>query len=358
MRKIVIKIGSSVISPEGKLDTRIVARLVKDFLEAEKLGFKIILVSSGAISCGLNKLGFKKRPQDVSSLMAVSSLGQIRLMNVYDDKFRKHKKMCAQILLTWDDFDSRKRFLNARDTINKLLEMGIIPIINENDAVACEEIRFGENDRLSALVTDLISAEMLIMLSDVEGLIQDGKVVKVVSQIDSKVFQLVKKKSKRFTAGGMASKLEAAKVAVSSGKKAVIASGRVNRVVTKILKGEDIGTQFLPVKKAGQARKRWIAFGKKIKGKLWIDDGAKDAILNKGKSLLGVGVLSVEGEFKKGDAVEVIDKQGVVCACGMVNYAGEELTALLKGKKFEREVIHRDNLVRNLDIGGDNEEIY
>lgn len=344
MRKVVVKIGSSVIAPEGKIDSRLVSRLVKDFLDVEKLGFKIIMVSSGAISCGLNKLGFKKRPQDVSSLMAISSLGQIQLMDVYDDKFRKHKKMCAQILLTWDDFDNRKRFLNARDTINRLLAMGIIPIINENDAVACEEIRFGENDRLSALVTDLISAESLIMLSDVEGLIEDGKVIKVVSQINSKVFQLVKKNSKQFTAGGMASKLEAARVVVSSGKKAVIASGRVNKVVTGILKGEDIGTQFLPLKKVGQARKRWIAFGKKIKGKIRIDDGAKAAILNKGKSLLGVGILSVEGEFKKGNAVEVLDKDGVICGCGIINYSCEELIDL-KGRKFDKEIIHRDNLV-------------
>jgi glutamate 5-kinase len=345
MNKIVVKVGSSVIAPGGKLDSRLITRMVSDFLEAEKKGYKIILVSSGAIACGLDKFGYKRKPQDIHSLMALSSLGQILLMDIYADKFKKYKKLCAQILLTWDDFDNRKRFLNARLTIDKLLSMGIIPIINENDAVSFEEIKFGENDRLAALVADLVSAQMLIVLSDVEGLIKEDKVVKVVPKIDTEVFRLVKKSADNFTAGGMSSKLEAAGVAVSSGIKTVIAKGRENKVISRLLKGEELGTVFLPSKKVGQARKRWIAFSKKAKGRVYVDAGAAAAILNKGRSLLSVGIVKVEGDFKRKDAVEVLDEKGIVCGCGLINYSCEEMIDL-KGKKFDKEIIHRDNFVK------------
>jgi len=308
MKKVVVKIGSSVIAPKGILDSSLVNRIIEDILSAEEQGVKVVLVTSGAIACGLNKLGFKKRPQDTHSLMGIASLGQILLMDIYAEKFDKYKKLCAQILLTWDDFDNRKRFLNARYTINKLLNMGIVPIINENDAVSYEEIRFGDNDRLSALVADLISAEMLVILSDVGGLMDGGKVIKVVSKIDSKIFSLVRKESKVFTAGGMSAKLEAAKISTSSGIKMVIASGKTKGAITKIIKGQELGTAFLPSNQIREARKRWIAFSKKTKGRIYVDDGAKDAILNRGKSLLSVGVIRIEGEFKKKDAVRIVDK--------------------------------------------------
>ncbi|UCD14939.1 MAG: glutamate 5-kinase [Candidatus Omnitrophota bacterium] len=345
MKIVVVKLGSSVIAPQGFLSPSIIAQLVRDFLAAESKGYKVVIVSSGAIACGLNKLGYKRRPQDMHSLMALSSLGQIMLMDIYAQKFKKHKKLCAQILLTWDDFDNRKRFLNAKYTINKLLNMGVVPIINENDAVSCDEIRFGENDRLAALVADLISAQELVLLSNVEGLIEGDKVIRQVQQIDSKIFQLAKKGGNAFTAGGMVSKLEAAKIATSAGIKTAIANGKSKGVLLKLLEGEAAGTVFLPLGGAAPARKRWIAFGKKVRGKVYIDDGAKEAILNKGKSLLSVGIIKVEGEFKKKDAVEVLDKDGRVCGCGIINYSCEEL-ADLGGKKFTKEVVHRDNFVR------------
>jgi glutamate 5-kinase len=345
-RKIVVKVGSSVIAPEGKLSSLRIRKLVEDIIEAEKKGYKAIIVSSGAVICGLNKLGYKSKPQDIHSLMALSSLGQIILMGIYGEKFKKYKKLCAQILLTWDDFDNRKRFLNAKKTINKLLNLGIMPIINENDAVSFEEIRFGDNDRLSALVADLVGAEMLIILSDVDGVIEKGKVIEVIHKIDSKTFSLVKKKNSSFTSGGMLTKLEASKITISSGIKTVIANGKVENVISRILEGERIGTLFLPTKKIEEARKRWIAFGKKIKGKIYIDDGAKEAILNRGKSLLSVGIIKIEGDFKRRDAVEILDKNGIICGRGLVNYSSEELSEFKK-KKFEREIIHRNDFVKS-----------
>jgi glutamate 5-kinase len=344
MRKVVVKIGSSVIAPSGKVSLDVVSRIVRDIVEVEKSSCRVIVVSSGAIACGLNKLEYKKKPQEMYSLMAISSLGQIVLMDIYAGEFKKHRKLCAQILLTWDDFDNRKRFLNARSCINNLLNLGVIPIINENDAVSFEEIRFGDNDRLAALVADLMQADILIILSDVNGLIEDGKVIGVVPKIDSRILRLAKKEDKIFTAGGMRAKLEAAKIATSSGIKTIIANGHLKRVISRLLRGEAIGTYFYPAQKIKEARKRWIAFGKKIKGRVYIDEGAKQAILFRGKSLLSVGIIKVEGDFKKKDAVEVLDIKGVLLGCGLINYSSDELYGV-KGKRLEKEVIHRDNFV-------------
>lgn len=346
MRKIVVKIGSSVLAPQGRLEPKFVNDFVSDIVDAQNLGYKIILVSSGAIACGADKLGLKRRPQDAHSLMAIASLGQIILMDAYEAAFKKHDKLCAQILLSWDDFDNRKRFLNARITIDKLLNMGIIPIINENDAVSSEEIKFGDNDRLCALVSDLVRAEKTIILSDVEGLLDEaGQLTQTVEKIDSKIRKLVKIKEGKFTAGGMFTKLEAAEIASSSGIETVIASGRQKQVITRIARGEKLGTLFLSAAIFQRARKRWIAFSKKVKGKVWIDDGAKEAILKRGKSLLAVGITKIEGDFKKKDAVCVVDKEGNVLGCGLVNYFCEELVDC-GGKKFAKEVIHRDNFVK------------
>jgi glutamate 5-kinase len=345
MKRIVVKIGSSVIAPSGKLDIKLVERLVSDVIKTEKSGHKIILVSSGAIACGAHKLGLAKKPSDAHSLMALASVGQIILMNAYSEAFRKYGRVCAQILLTWDDFDNRKRFLNARTTIQKLLSMDIIPVINENDAVSSEEIKFGDNDRLSALVADLVGAHTAIILSDVEGLMEEGKVVSCVPKVSSKLFSLVNAKQNNFTSGGMYTKLQAANTATNSGANLVIASGKQENVISFIASGEAIGTTFMAAQNVQKARKRWIAFSKKTKGKIYIDDGAKEAVLYKGKSLLSVGIIKVEGEFKKKDAVEVLDKKGTIIGCGLVNYTYEELRNG-QGKRFEKEIIHRDNFAK------------
>lgn len=345
MKKIVVKVGSSIIAPSGKLNHALIETLVKDILEAEGLGFKVVLVTSGAIACGADRLDMHKKPEDTPSLMALASIGQIILMDAYADQFKKYKKSCAQILLTWDDFDTRKRFLNAKNTINTLLSLGVTPVINENDAISFDEIKFGDNDRLSALVSDLIRAETLIILSDVEGLMDKGRVIDKVVKIDEKVSSLVTAKGKGFTSGGMLTKLEAGKIATCSGIQMIIASGRVKGVISRIAKGENLGTTFLAQDSICKARKRWIAFSKKVKGKIYIDSGAKEAVLDRGKSLLCVGVVRTEQEFKRGDSVEVLDEAGNVLGCGLVNYSSDELVSC-RNKKFEKEVIHRDNFVK------------
>ena len=345
MKKIVVKIGSSVIASEGKLDPQLISRIVKDILAVEKKGYRVILVSSGAIACGLGKLRQRRKPQDISSLTAISSLGQIILMDVFNEKFKKYRRVCAQILLTWGDFDDRKTFINIRQTIDKLLDMKIIPVINENDAISHEEIRVGDNDYLSALLADLIGAQQLIMLSDIEGLLDGERLVKEVRQIDERVEALVKKQTRTHTSGGMDTKLEAATKANLSGIRVRIADGRKKSVISRIVDGEQIGTLFVPLEKVERSRKRWI-HSKKIKGSITVDEGAKEALLNKGKSLLGVGVVEATSGFRKGDAVAVVDSQGNVLGCGLTNYNSEDFSCA-KGKKFDKEVIHRDNFVKS-----------
>jgi len=343
MRKIVVKIGSSVIAPSGKLDLKIMRNILTQIVELEKKNIKTAIVSSGAIVCGVNRLREKRR-KDIHSLQAYASIGQVILMEYYSQILKKYHKNCAQILLTWDDFNERKRFLNAQITINRLLDWGIIPIINENDSVSYEEIQLGDNDRLSALVSDLIRASLLIILSDVDGLFSPQGLVKMVEKIDNKVISWAKKEEKEFRKGGMLTKLEAAKIATSSGIKTVIANGRKKNVIKDIVEGKQEGTLFLPLSRIERAKKRWIAFSKKVKGKIFVDQGAKEALLKRGKSLLSCGITKIEGEFARKDAVYVIDETGSVLGVGLVEYSSEELKE--RGKKFEKEIIHRDNFVR------------
>lgn len=345
MKRIVVKIGSSIIAPKGKIDSLLVNNLVKDILKTEKTKAKVILVSSGAIACGLDVLGHKRKPADVHSLMAISSIGQIVLMDVFNRAFNKHKRICAQILLTWDDFDNRRRFINIQKTIDKLLAINIIPVINENDAVSCEEICFGDNDRLSALVADLIEADKLIILSNVKGLLKDEKVVPKVEQVDTQILSLAKEEGRTHTTGGMIAKLNAIKIAASLGVETVIADGKEKDVISRINNKELLGTLFVADANKHKARKRWIAFSKKPKGIIFIDVGAKEALLNKGKSLLGVGIVKIEGSFKKRDAVVVLDDQGLAVGRGLINYSYDDLTDI-KNKKFVKEVIHRNDFVR------------
>jgi len=347
VKKIVVKIGSSVIAPGGKLDSNLVLRLVKDILLVEKKGYKVILVSSGAIACGLNQLKLKKRPGSIHALMAVSSLGQIILMDMFNSKFKKYKRNCAQVLLTWDDFDIRQRYINISKTITELLSINIIPIINENDVVSHEEIGIGDNDRLSAFVADLVGAEELIILSDIEGLLDGKRLIKEVTKIDNKIRALVKKQDKTHTRGGMDTKLDAATKANLSGIKTVIANGRKKDVISRIVGREAIGTLFLPCQKIEKSRKRWID-SKQIKGVVIVDDGAKDALVNKGRSLLGVGIIEVRSRFNKGDAVIIVDSEEDVIGCGLVNYGSDDFKNS-KTKRFEKEVIHRDNFVKAVE---------
>jgi len=345
MKKMVVKLGSSVIAPKGKLDQNLVAALVADIFNAKKAGYEVVVVSSGAIACGLNRLGHKAKPKEMHALMAIASVGQIILMDAFDKKFRAKKGLCAQILLTWADFDNRERYINIRKTIDTLLKMGVTPIINENDAVTSEEIRFGDNDWTSARVADLLDADTLVILSDVRGLYDGDKVVARVEKIDQKIKALVRQENKTHTHGGMDTKLEAATSASYAGIKTIIALGREKNVLTRIAKGEAVGTLFLPMEQKENARKRWI-FSKQVKGTLTVDAGARNALLCENKSLLGVGVIRVEGEFAKGDAVAVTGLDGVSLGCGITNYNSQQIVP--KGK-LDGEVIHHDNFIREAE---------
>jgi len=345
-KRIVIKIGSSVLtSANGKLDVGLVAKIVEQVSSVVKSGKEVILVSSGAIASGMSELGFKCRPSKLSCLQASAAIGQSLLMQTYINLFKKKKLRCAQVLLTWDDFHVRLRYLNAKETMLSLLGYKAIPIINENDTISTEEIRRGDNDHLAALVASLLEADLLILLSDVDGLFSGKQLVTEVKNIDSDIQKLAKDtKKKHISRGGMLSKLEAVDIASHAGITSVIANGKAKKVVLKILDAEKIGTIILPKADRMVAKKRWMAFGVKSNGKLFVDDGAKEALVKKYRSLLCPGITNVEGKFDAGDVVAIVDKDGKEIAKGKVSFSNEELCNI-KGKKVSKEVIHRNNLV-------------
>jgi glutamate 5-kinase len=278
-------------------------------------------------------------------LQAVAAIGQNALMNRFSSCFEAHNVQSAQILLTWDDFNDRKRYLNAKDTIMTLLKLGSVPIINENDTVSTEEIKFGDNDKLSALVAKLVNADLLIMLSDVDGLLdRDGKtVIRIVDEINAGVKALGYPTTRKTSVGGMITKIEAAKIAIDSGIPCVIAHGHIQGIINSIIhKPCEQGTTFLS-KKALCAKDHWIAFGTKVKGQVVVDEGAKKALLNK-KSLLSVGITGLAGSFQAGDIVSIMDKEGNSLARGKISISSEVLEKI-KGKRYEKEIIHRDNIV-------------
>jgi len=344
-KRIVIKIGSSLFySASGLLDLGIFDEIVSGVTQLLREGREVVLVSSGAIALGMNIMNLKSRPKDLPSLQAAAAIGQNALMDTYGNYFKKLKITCAQILLTWEDFNDRSRYLNAKNTLLALLKNGAIPIVNENDTVSTDEIRFGDNDRLSALVSSLICADLLIILSDVDGLLdKNKKVIRVVDEITLQIKTLASPTYKKTCVGGMITKIEAAKIAVDSGIPCVIANGkRKNAILYAIKNPVQAGTLFIP-KKGLAARERWIAFGTKPKGKITVDDGAKNALLNK-KSLLSVGILAVNGIFESGDIVSVMDKENCEFARGKVSLSHRQLDKV-KGARYDKEIIHRDNIV-------------
>jgi len=361
-RRIVIKVGSNLLSAEsGQISEQYIVDLAAQIASAMRAGREIILVTSGAISAGLARMGISRRPKSLPHLQAAAAIGQSHLMHLYASQFRAHGVEVAQILLTADDLKARHRHLNARNTIVTLLEKGILPIINENDTVSTDEIKFGDNDTLSALVSNLIKADLLIILTDIEGLMTmdprkgEGKLIPEVSVIGPEIEALARGAGSERGTGGMASKLRAVKIVVSSGEAAVIAQGREREILTRLFAGERIGTFFRPGTGKLGGRKRWIAFFVKPKGKVVIDDGAAAALLQKGRSLLPTGVRDVSGEFKSGDTVSIVTFASREIGRGLTNYSSAELrkikglkTAEIKGvlgyKDYD-EAIHRDNLV-------------
>jgi glutamate 5-kinase len=363
VRRIVVKVGSSILaSVEKGLHYEVFSRLTKEIADLKRQGYEIVLVSSGAIAAGMEKLGYKTRPQAITQKQATAAVGQTRLMNIYENYFSRYQQMVAQILLTHDDLSHRRRFLNARNTLLTLLELGIIPIINENDTVVVDEIKFGDNDNLSALITNLIGADLLIILTDIEGLCDsdprvnpNARCISLVEDIDAEVGGIAGETKSEMSVGGMISKIQAAKKTSRFGIPTVVARGTQGGILHQILKGKEIGTLILPKGEALSSRKHWIAFNPKPKGDVIVDDGGKKAIVQKGKSLLPSGIVKVRGSFHRGDLVTCLGPRGREFARGLVNYSATELEKIkglrsdqietTLGYKYSDEVIHRDDLV-------------
>lgn len=345
-KRVVVKVGSSILSRASRLDGESLENLASQVCRLFDNGIEVILVSSGAVSSGMGALNLSLRPKAVSELQACASIGQGLLMQSYISTFLNKGKHCGQLLLTWDDFNDRKRYLNAKNTIFSLLKFKSVPVINENDTVSTEEIKFGDNDNLSALVAILVKADLLIILSDIDGLLDNNGVkVSVVSKVTSEIKKWACPTKKEICRGGMITKIEAAEKVNNSGISCVIANGRTADILGRLVIDRDnLGTVFLPASERLACKKSWLAYSAKAKGKIIVDDGAKEALARKNKSLLSVGVVKVEGKFKKGDIISIIDSEQREFGRGSVNCSSEELN-LIKGKKHPGEIIHRDNLV-------------
>jgi glutamate 5-kinase len=360
---LVVKVGTRVVTrPDGTLNDERIAALADELHQIALGGRKVALVSSGAVGAGMGQLGLKERPRDLAHLQAVAAVGQSCLVQTYDRALRSFGRHAAQVLLTANDLDDRTRYLNVRNTLLTLLEYGAVPVINENDTVSVEELQttFGDNDRLAAMVTILIRAPLLVLLSDVDGL-YDGdpsevasRLVSTVTRLDESVFAMVRDRKTGLSKGGMASKLAAARIATLAGESVVIANGREPGVLARILAGETVGTLVVAQGETVPAWKRWIGFTAQPRGHLVLDDGARRAIEKQGRSLLAIGVLDAVGQFQKGDVVALRDRSGCEFARGLTNYAAAEVLAI-KGLKTEaiaaalghcpyQEVIHRDNM--------------
>ena len=360
---LVVKVGTRVLThPDGQLDEQRIARLAEEISKIYESGRRVVLVSSGAVGSGMSLLGLKRRPTDLAQVQAVAAIGQTTLIQTYDRTFRQYGRHAAQVLLTAEDIQHRIRYLNVRNTLFSLLDFGAVPIINENDTVAVDELKttFGDNDRLAALVTNLMRAPLLVILSDVEGLFDgdpsnpQSNVITTVEALDESIRGLVCDRKSSLSKGGMSSKLEAARIVTTAGENVIIASGHQPGTLTRILAGEPVGTLLIAEGKTVTPRKRWIGFSARPRGKLLLDAGAARAIGRDGRSLLAIGILAIEGEFQKGDVVALCDPDGREVARGLTNYHADEILRI-KGLKSNRiaevlghcpyeEVVHRNNL--------------
>ena len=359
----VIKIGSSLVTDEGRgLDTQAIASWAEQIAQLQQQGKEILLVSSGAVAEGMARLGWDSRPAALHELQAAAAVGQMGLVQSYESCFKKHNIHAAQILLTHDDLSNRKRYLNARSTLRTLLDLGTIPIINENDTVATDEIRFGDNDTLGALVANLVEADVLIILTDQQGLYTedprnnpDAELITEGKASDTRLQKMAGGSGSHLGMGGMSTKITAAQRAARSGTATLITSGRNEQALTRIASGEFMGTLLLPDSEPMAARKQWLAGQLKASGTLHLDEGAVNVLKTSGKSLSAVGVTSVTGNFIRGEMVSCVTADGIEIARGLVNYNAIE-AAKIKGKTSaeieqvlgyidEAELIHRDNLV-------------
>jgi len=362
IRRVVVKVGSNVLTAPDGLNIKIMRELARQIGTLMDRGLEIILVSSGAMASGVKKIGLDRRPDELPRRQAVAAVGQAGLIMEYEKVFERHGRKVAQILLTSEDLTSRKRYLNARNTLNTLLEWKIVPIINENDTVSVEEIKLGDNDNLAAMISLLMDADLLISLSDIDGLFTkdprthaDAQLIPVVAAITKGTEKAAGSIPGPLGTGGMLSKLAAARKVNSAGVPMVIAKGDKPGILTRLLDGEPHGTYFVPRREKLTRRKCWIAFSLKPRGSLTVDAGAKTALTLRGKSLLASGVVAVQGEFAVGAAVEFLGPEGEPLGVGLVNYSAADIRRVMGlrsqhirqvlGHKSYDEVIHRDNLV-------------
>ncbi|MEE9613754.1 MAG: glutamate 5-kinase [Thermodesulfobacteriota bacterium] len=355
-KRVVVKVGSAVIAG-GDFD-----RIAGDLAALISEGREVVLVSSGSIAMGMEKLGLKERPSAIPERQAIAALGQTALMARYEEAFAKFDRKVAQILLTHDDFADRKRFRNAQNTVSELLDMGVVPVINENDTVAVDELKFGDNDNLSALTTSLCGADVQIILTDIDSVYDknprkhdDAGRISFIEDIDSFELHPSSIDTGAYGTGGMVTKVSSAATAAHHGCATVIASGMEDGVMARVFAGEDVGT-FVPAKEDRLTRKKhWIAYSTRPTGRVFVDDGARGALVGKGKSLLPSGIVKIDGTFEAGEVVHCVDSGGMEFARGVVNYNSGEIDRIkgLKSGEIEAalgyrvydEVIHRDNLV-------------
>ncbi len=363
VKRIVFKIGTSTLTHStGLLDLNRIEKIVRQLTNIHNKGIEIVLVSSGAIGAGMGKLGLKKRPKTIPEKQAAAAVGQGVLLHMYEKLFSEYGKTVAQILLTKEDILNRKRFLNARNTFFTLFNQGVIPIINENDAVAVDEIKFGDNDTLSAMVTSVVEADLLILLSDIDGLYDsnpkenaNAKLIDYVDTITDEVKRAAGGAGTTFGTGGMVTKIKSAEIALSSGASMMIVNGSYENIINHALEGRNVGTFFKAKQNPLQGRKCWITYNTLIKGEIKVDQGAKKALVEGRKSLLPAGIVSIDGLFEKGDIVSIIDSLGNEVARGLTNYTSSEVniikgckTSLIEekiGYKSYDEVVHANNLV-------------
>lgn len=361
--RLVVKVGSSSLTHQtGKLNLAQLERIVREIADLVNQGKEVVLVTSGAIGAGMGRMGLNGKPKTMPEKQAAAAVGQGLLLHMYEKFFSEYGYTVGQVLLTREDVADRRRYLNARNTLNALLSYSVIPIVNENDTVGVEEIRLGDNDTLAALVAGLVDAELLVLLSDIDGLFtgnprlsSDAVLIPMVDEITPEIERLAGGVGSILGTGGMGTKIHAARITMNSGIPMVIANGGQEGAVRRLLAGEVMGTIFLPKETRLHARQRWIAFVSDVQGAIRVDDGATAALLQAGKSLLPIGVVQVEGRFEPGNVVSVLNTAGDEIARGIVNYSAEEVR-LIRGRKTDEiaeilgckdydEVIHRNNLV-------------
>lgn len=361
-KRIVVKLGSNVITAVNSLNLEVIESISAQISRLMDGGMEVILVSSGSMAAGLRKMQMEKRPEELPSRQAISAIGQSGLMNAYEKSFGRYDKKIAQILLTAEDLNNRTRYLNARNTINTLMEWKVVPIINENDTIMVEEIKLGDNDNLSAMITLLMDADFLFILTDIDGLYDrdprqhsEARLIEKVTAFEDKIEQYASGIPGTLGTGGMLSKIHAAQKVTSAGIPMIVARGNLENVLFRLFDNERLGTYFIPRKEKMASRKCWIAYTLKPKGSLVLDDGAITAVRENGKSILPIGITDVDGVFEPGAAVEFRTPKGQVVGKGLANFSSSDIR-LIKGLKSSQvasclggkhydEVVHRDNLV-------------